>query len=235
MKPTLELLAVQAHILRTLLFIPEASFSNLQPQGITSDHFTFHLKSLVEAGLLERVGDKYSLTARGKEFANQLDTDTKTIERQAKLSVLLVPVRQRQGKTEYLVQQRLKQPFYGYIGFASGKIGWGESVLSAAARELREETGLTATELRLCGVKHKTDVQANDGALLEDKYFFTVRCEISDETGFTPQFEGGSNHWHTREEIAKLTPLFDGVDGSVAMAENPQLTFVEATYQVEGY
>jgi 8-oxo-dGTP pyrophosphatase MutT (NUDIX family) len=233
MKSSPELHPAQVHVLRTLLFTPETTFSQLLPSDITSDHFTFHLKSLLEARLVTKLeSGRYTLTDSGKEFANRLDTDKRVLERQAKVTVLLVPVRQRAGQTEYLVQRRLKQPFYGHIGFASGKIGWGESVLTAAARELSEETGLTA-QLRLCGVKHKMDTQ--QGKLLEDKFFFVVRCDVTDETGFVSAFEGGSNHWHTRQEIAALHPLFDGVDGSIEMVSAEGLSFVEATYEVATY
>ena len=51
---------------------------------------------------------------------------------------------------KFLAQQRLKQPFYGFWGRPTGKVGWGETILETAARELMEETGLTA-DLRVAG------------------------------------------------------------------------------------
>lgn len=50
----------------------------------------------------------------------------------------------KKGKKQYLVQTRLKDPFFGYHGYVTGKIRWGEKILEAAKRELLEETGMTA-------------------------------------------------------------------------------------------
>ncbi|HSX01134.1 MAG TPA: hypothetical protein VLF67_02725, partial [Candidatus Saccharimonas sp.] len=76
--------AAQTAILRELLFRPSAGFAQLQgPTGLTSDHFTFHINRLLEVGFIERVGrGQYRLTPKGKEYANRLDTDNNTVERQ---------------------------------------------------------------------------------------------------------------------------------------------------------
>ena len=138
--------AAQTSILRELLFQPTAGYTELQkPTGLTSDHFNFHVKRLLELEFIKKVNPgKYSLTIKGKEYANKLDTDNNTIERQPKVAVLLAITRVNNGVKEYLFQERRKQPFYAYWGFPTGKIRWGETIMQTAARELMEETGLTA-------------------------------------------------------------------------------------------
>src|SRR5690242_16238231 len=91
----------QTSILRELLFLPAAGFAELQkPTGLTSDHFTFHINRLVELGLVERVErGRYRLTSKGKEYANRLDTDNNTVERQPKAAVMLTIERARDGQT----------------------------------------------------------------------------------------------------------------------------------------
>ena len=133
----------QLSILRELLFRPNARFRDLKKVDITNDHFTFHLKQLVKEGLVIKQNKVYSLTDEGKEFANRMDTEALRIERQGKIAVGLHAVRLRNGKTEHLVHQRLKEPFYGWYGSQSGKVRWGENPLDCAKREFREETGLT--------------------------------------------------------------------------------------------
>ena len=126
----------QTGILRELLFVKEAGYAELQkPTGLASDHFNFHISKLVELGLVDKVGrGRYKLSVKGKEYANKLDTDRKTIERQPKVAVLLAIERKAGDKQEMLFQKRTKNPYYGYLGFPTGKISWGESIIETAAR-----------------------------------------------------------------------------------------------------
>ena len=50
----------QAKILRDLLFKPCARFAKLNSLKLSTGHFTFHPKSLVEAGLIEKNRISYS-------------------------------------------------------------------------------------------------------------------------------------------------------------------------------
>jgi 8-oxo-dGTP diphosphatase len=222
---------VQTSILRELLFLPSAGFAELQKSTkLTSDHFTFHIQRLVDIGLVERESHgKYRLTVKGKEYANRLDTDERAIERQGKIAVLVVPVRTRQsGETEYMVQKRKKQPFYGYHGFMTGKLRWGETVSEGAARELEEETGMAA-KITIKGMYHKMDY-TDDGQMLEDKHFYVVRADAPTGT-FTEAFEGGENYWYTLDEIAKLETAFAGMDTVVEAITQPSVIFWETAFK----
>lgn len=219
----------QAQILTTLLFRERARFSDLNVTKITTDHFTFHVNQLLATGLIEKTQNKfYRLTVKGKEFANRFDTEKAKVERQAKVAVLIVVIK----KDKYLVQKRLKQPYYGLHGFPTGKVKWGETVSAAGRRELEEETGLKA-KIKLVGVKHKMDYN-REGHLLEDKYFFVMRATQPQGT-LVANFEGGQNIWLSREEINKLPDLFDGVDDSLKMAKGSKFAFDESKYQVRNY
>jgi DNA-binding HxlR family transcriptional regulator len=133
----LEIHPIQARILRTMLFREKSRFVDLNTLKLPTDHFNFHLKQLLALGLIVKSPDnRYCLTAKGKEFANRLDTDQIVLERQAKISIVVCGVRKSGRTRQYLVQQRLKQPSYGFYGFVSGKIKWGETVSETAARAL---------------------------------------------------------------------------------------------------
>lgn len=224
----------QTSILRELLFLPAAGFAELQkPTGLTSDHFTFHINRLVELGLVERVArGKYRLTARGKEYANRLDTDNNTVERQPKSAVLLVIEREHEGRTEYLFQERLKQPYFGFWGIPSGKIRWGETILETAARELMEETGLRA-DREICGLYHELVFKAETGEQLEDKLFFVVKC--TNATGeLIEQFEGGRNKWMTEAEARKQPKIFNSFDEELQIARHEKV-WVELRQDVQEF
>jgi ADP-ribose pyrophosphatase YjhB (NUDIX family) len=190
--------SAQTSILRELLFHPEAGYSKLQkPTGLSSDHFNFHIARLVELRLVEKVArGKYRLTPRGKEYANRLDTDNSTIERQPKTAVILALERQnKRGETEYLFQERLKNPYFGFWGLPSGKIRWGETIPECAVRESLEETGLIA-DFSVAGVYHEHVIQAETHDMLEDKIFFVVRG-LNPHGKLQVDFEGGHNEWMT--------------------------------------
>jgi ADP-ribose pyrophosphatase YjhB (NUDIX family) len=190
--------AAQTSILRELLFHPTAGYADLQkPTGLTSDHFNFHIARLVELGLVEKLArGSYRLTPRGKEYANRLDTDNSTVERQPKTAVIIALERSgRGGATEYVFQERLKNPYFGFWGLPTGKIRWGETILQTAAREALEETGLTA-DFTVAGVYHEHVIQAESRDMLEDKIFFVVRGR-NPEGKLQTDFEGGHNEWMT--------------------------------------
>ena len=229
MKTETDLHPVQFEILKFLLFRCASRFSQLNTLDLPTDHFNFHLKALVTEGLVEKNGEKYDLTIKGKEFGNRLDTDNAGVEKQAKVSVLIVCV----DEDKYLVQQRLKQPYFGYYGFFGGKIKYGDTPLETVKRELKDETGLTAAKITLVSLKHKMDY-SKTGELLEDKYFFIFKVE-GVKGKLIEEFEGGRNLWLTKSEILKLPNLFDGVDTTLATIGQKQFSYIEKKYRVTGF
>lgn len=216
----------QTVILRELLFHPSVGFAKLQKiTGMSSDHFNFHLQKLIELKLVEKVSrGTYSLSPRGKEYANKLDTDNNTVERQPKTAVILAVERIKGDKKEYLFQERLKQPYFGFWGFATGKIRWGETIVQTAERELMEETGLMANH-RIAGVYYEMVYQQETGEQLEDKIFFVVHCtEIKGK--LVKEFEGGRNNWMTREEALAQSKIFTSFDIEIDIVASNE-TFIE--------
>lgn len=216
----------QTKILRELLFHPEAGFAELQkPTQLSSDHFKFHIARLVDLGYVRKTSSgKYTLTARGKEHGNKLDTDTHTVERQPKLSVALI-IENEDGK--FLSQERLKQPYFGFWGRPTGKIRWGEEFIDAAARELKEETGITA-DLTVAGFYHKMDYK-HDGTMLEDKLFCIVYGNnIKGE--LITDMEGHHNEWLTLDELAEKEKVFQSVPELTEMCSQPGIGFIEHKY-----
>ena len=53
---------------------------------------------------------------------------------------------------EILLQNRVKTDWRGYC-FPGGHVEPGESVVDSVIREMKEETGLTVKNLKLCGIK----------------------------------------------------------------------------------
>lgn len=219
----------QVAILRELLFHPEAGYAQMQkPTGLTSDHFNFHITRLIDLGLVVKVKKgSYKLSQKGKEYANKLDTDANTIERQPKVAVILA-IQDSNGR--WLFQQRLKNPYFGFWGFPSGKIRWGETIKETAIRELDEETGLTA-DLRIAGLYHEIVRSSETAEILEDKQFFLVHC-TNPHGDFKVDFEGGHNEWRNEDEVIGKEKHFDSVEIEIDMA-NGKYTGEEVFFERE--
>jgi ADP-ribose pyrophosphatase YjhB (NUDIX family) len=217
----------QMAILRKLLIARSSSFSDLtRATQLASDHTNFHVKKLVAAGMVEHVPQtygQYQLTRKGKEYANRMDTDELIIEKQPKL-VVDIGI-ERDGK--FLFQERRKQPYYGYWGFPTGKIRWGETILQSAARELMEETGLTAS-LRIVGTHHKLDYD-EDGEILEDKYLILVHG-VHPQGELIVETETHTNHWLTPDEYRQLGKRFGDIDETLRFINGDAAFLTETEY-----
>jgi ADP-ribose pyrophosphatase YjhB (NUDIX family) len=217
----------QTAILRELLFVDSAGFAALQkPTGLTSDHFKFHIARLVELEYVEKLDSgQYRLSGKGKEYASKLDTDSNTIEKQPKSSVILVVEKVgADGRSLFVVQERRKHPYFGFWGFPSGKIRWGETILAAAARELMEETGLTATPKHM-GIYHEQVAERESGQMLEDKIFHIVHCSAP-EGQLKAEFDSGHNIWTSLEDARAREKRYNSFDIEVAIGLD-QERFVE--------
>ena len=215
---------IQTDILRQLLFAPEAKFSELQKHTHTeSDYIKFHVRRLVEIGYIEKVNTgSYILTAKGKEYANKIDTDAGTIERQPKSAVIIVL---RDSDGNMLVQERLKHPYFGFWGYPGGKLKWGETIMEGGARELLEETGLSAT-LQYRGVYHEHVKSAETGELLEDKIFHVLEGKYPNGN-LSDTFEGGRNVWLSLSQLAEIDKKYLSTDIETTIGIGEQ-SFVES-------
>ncbi|MDD4931284.1 MAG: NUDIX domain-containing protein [Candidatus Colwellbacteria bacterium] len=226
---------IQGLILKGLLLRETARFSELNTDNISSDQFTFHLKQLADQGVIEKTEEGlYKLTVSGKEYANRFDIDSEEIkiEKQAKLSVLIVATRTTDGNKEYVMQTRLKQPFFGFRGFITGKTRIGESVFDTAKRELNEETGLSASNLEHVTIYHER-IFSVQKELLEDKYFFIFITEDS-KGDLIGDFQGGKNEWVTEEKALDGNIFYD-IKDLLALIKNRGSGLSEKDYFVEKY
>ena len=197
---------VQMQILNKMIFKPKARFKDLRVKNLTTDHFTYHINKLLDLGLIIKKDGEYILTEFGKKFVSIMDTERAVHEQFGKRGVLLKAARLKKGSKvfEYLVYKRLKQPFYGYYGFHTGKVRFGETIVDAAFREFKEETGLEIVDYELIGIYHQIGVRA-DGTVLRDVYFYEFHIyDFKGKLLEVNKKEGVYNMWLTKNELKKV-------------------------------
>ena len=103
--------------------------------------------------------------------------------------------------TRVLVQER-KDPQWPGIAFPGGHVEKGESFTDAVIREVLEETGLTISAPRLCGIKDWTN---DDGTRYMVLFYKTDRF-----SGTLKASEEGAVYWVSLDEMTNLQ-LADGM------------------------
>ena len=220
---------VQATILRELLFHNGSAFSALNKLALSNDHFTFHLKRLLSEEIIEKKGRLYFLTQKGKQIAGKLDVFGLKMEKFGTPSVAVSATKIIKGEKHFLLQQRLKEPMYGYYGFINGKIKFGEFSEETAKRELEEETGLRG-EPQFITIQHRLRGPSRDQIKL-DHYFFIYL--FKDPIGELRDSEEGKNFWFTLEEIGQLN-TFPGFEHSLdVVLEKTEAKYIETFIEVD--
>lgn len=103
-----------------------------------------------------------------------------------------------------LMQDRVGKSWAGYT-FPGGHIETGESVVDAVVREMREETGLTLLDPRICGVKQ---FPLKDGDYAGGRYIVFL-FEATKYSGELISSDEGEMHWVDISEIDGLPTVDD--------------------------
>jgi len=207
-------------ILRKLIHKQRVGFNELWGNEGTSNLFAYHLKVLVEDGLVCKKDDMYCLTHDGKKFSTYVEGgDGKKAK--APLICVVIVVYDKEKK-KFLMCKRTKEPFYGYWGSIAGKIKFDQYIYEAAAAELMEETGLEC-DLEMKGLcSYKT---YNDGELSYSHQLFVIlgknpRGELIEKT------REGENHWVSKKDIAGLK-AFPSALAPTEIAEGDGFRWIE--------
>lgn len=105
---------------------------------------------------------------------------------------------------------------------------WGETIIQAAARELDEETGLSAN-YKIAGLYHEHTYLEGEEEVVEDKLFFMVHCK-NPSGKLVEVYEGGRNKWMTADEARMLEKKYSSFETELDMIVGKEGTFVEETH-----
>ena len=103
---------------------------------------------------------------------------------------------------ELLLQNRVKTDWRGYC-FPGGHVEPGESIVASVVREMREETGLTVKNLRLCGIKQFP---------IENGRYLVFLFKTNSFEGKLTSSEEGTVEWVHRKDLPNLNTVSDFMD-----------------------
>jgi len=216
---------IQLRILRQLIHQPQCRYSELKSPEMEGNIFMYHLRSLIKAGYVVKGGDgRYGLTAPGAQYAEGLSLETMKPRAQPKIVTLLVC---RNAAGEYLFMRRKRQPLLGLAGFPYGKLHLGETVGEAAARELREKTGLE------CRLAHRGDgyVTTNQTGEPTSEIMFHLFYGENPTGELAPKTKYGANFWAPSAAIDS-TYMPSVPDLLALLRDTDQRFFAELCYEI---
>lgn len=138
---------IQRQILRDLSKVDFMRFRDLKPSDLDNNVFTYHLKSLVAVGLIQKKTNGYTLSSSGMTYLDYAAAKRLVPRLQPKLITILVV----QTDDKVALLERKTQPYLGKFMLPSGKMHFGEKFEEHAKREAKEKLGLDV-DLKMRGM-----------------------------------------------------------------------------------
>ena len=117
--------------------------------------------------------------------------------------------------SKILVIDRTKKTWPG-ITFPGGHVEKGESFVESAVREVYEETGLTVSNLQICGIKQWTEPDDSHRYIV---FFYKTNTY----SGEIVSSDEGKAFWIERSDLNKYK-IAEGFDGMLEVFENDELS-----------
>ena len=103
------------------------------------------------------------------------------------------------SETAYLLQNRVKDDWKGHT-LPGGHVEKDESIVDAVVREMKEETGLTVLNPKLCGVKQFP---------IQDGRYIVFLFRADQYEGTLVSSDEGAMHWIKKEELSNVNLVND--------------------------
>lgn len=140
---------IERSIVAYLMTHEYARFSEMRPERVDTNLFTYHLKLLVKGGYVAKTDKGYTLSDNGLIYVDRVSTEKMKLRTQPKIITMLLI---QDGYGKVLLQKRTKQPYINTWTLPYGKLHIDdESVLAGARRESQEKLDYDPHKLRHVG------------------------------------------------------------------------------------
>jgi ADP-ribose pyrophosphatase YjhB (NUDIX family) len=141
---------IQKYILSKLTYTQEARFRDLKPPKVATNLFSYHLKLLEKADMVEHTDEGgYTLSLLGLNYVDRLNDEGEFAYQQAKMVTMYVIQNSDGG---ILLEHRTKQPYINTWTLPNRKLSIDDEPLhEAAMSEVRQRFGLKYANLRHAG------------------------------------------------------------------------------------
>ncbi len=218
---------VQRVIISRLKNADSLRHSQLRSNNVDKDLFNYHLRELVEKGIVAKLANRggYKLSPKGQQrVADSIHTSDQS-NRLFKVNPLLIVIDNRSDGLYILSQERTAQPDYGIRGVPGGTIVKSEPLLEGAGRKLHEETGLRA-EFTYVAMTRRIDYR--EGKLFADVLF--PICIATKWSGTLIDTKFGRNSWVVIDTAIKNDHRIHHLQAVLLAIKNGDLSSVTGTY-----
>lgn len=212
---------IKREIVQNLIMGSAQRFNQLKPADIESNHFIYYLKQLMAEGLVEKQGQTYTLTEHGKHMAGRFSLRDLTVRLQPKIVTTPVCIEDDQ----VLLYRWRREPGFGQVSLVNGKLHFGESVVEAGNRELKEKTNLKA-QLTHVGTVYIREFQQGQC----NKHLLSHILSGADVTGDLRATDVGEPFWADKKELGNLN-LLPGTQEILNCMDQPPVFFREFTFE----
>ena len=213
---------LQKQILHHLVTVPCAHFSELKPDDVEGNIFTYHLQQLIKQKYIVKQDDgTYCLTPDGKAVGINVKLSAREALQQAH-SVLFMALKTKDG---WLVRKRLAHPMFGKVGFVHGEPLATESITTTASKIFAAKTGLIV-DFTVAGSGY---VRLLKDEALESFTHFTLLYAKSFAGSLAEKVEkhpNGQNYW-LKAIDTQDSDLIPGMEALCAKLESSDGLFFE--------
>lgn len=138
----------QKHILDLLRKADSLRYTELQPDGVESSHFKYHLNQLIRDGVVAQLSrGVYALSENGKSFVDTLSEGLVVAEVGPKVITYTLLF----DDDNFYLYRKDKEPYRGLLNMIGGKVHMGESTKDTAIREVHEKAQISLSEITQVG------------------------------------------------------------------------------------